>query len=448
MIDKGRAAARGVPFVALAALLRLHRPRVASELPAAGRGAVGDPPTESDDHAREPELATKNLWDCEPGTYVDAATITRLRDEASRTRDEIEQLLTEAGYGPRTSGLDAVDARRDLDPLTDVDLETLTRIDELHENRRATTSERSRQRDEGVLNEIMHRVIDGYQVEDKPQNRAVKAGRGVEAVVTRAYLHVSLLGRRTASAERWRAGARVVLMVCAFGAAGLLATGHVAAAALIVVARAVVSAVSTPPSPMATSHRWMAYNPDWLGGAVLNIGDAVILTGIGAHLLVAGHTALAESTLAAAVFGLSAAYLRVAAHQAGVRLPRLSIDRLVKDAALTIAVVLAAVPRPSEPNGLLVLAIAPMAVATMGAVELVRVTYYVRRHHQRVRRAAKADGTLVADAVVFKTDGDLVYRIPLSARPRPMLDVVDGAPAADHHSSGPPHLRAVGAGGK
>jgi hypothetical protein len=445
MIDKGRAAVRGVPFAALAALLRL-RQRVASQSPAGGSGAVGVPPTEPDDHARESEVAATDRWDREAGTYVDAATITRLRSEAWLTRDEIEQLLTDAGYGPRTSRLEAVDARRDLDPLTDIDLETLTRIEELHANRRASTSERSRQRAEGVLNEIMHRVIDGYQVEDKPQNRAVKAGRGVEAVVTRAYLHLSLLGRRSASAERWRAGARVMLMVLALGVAGLLATGHVAGAAFIVVARTVVSAITTPPSPTATSHRWMAYNPDWLGGAVLNIGDAVILTGIGAHLLLAGRTALAESTLAAAVFGLSAAYLRVAAHQAGVRLPRLSIDRLVKDVALTIAVVLAAVARQSEANGLRVLVIAPLAVAAMGAIEVARVTYYVRRHHQRVRRAAKVDGTLVADAVVFKTDGDLVYRIPLSARPRPMLDGVE-APVGDHHSGHPPGLRAVGAGG-
>jgi hypothetical protein len=377
---------------------------------------------------------------------VDAATIARLRDEAWRTRDEIDQLLVDAGYGPRTSRLEAVDARRDLDPMTDVDLETLTRIDELHSNRRSSTSDRSRQRAEGVLNEIMHRVIDGYQVEDKPQNRAVKAGRGVEAAVTRAYLRSSLLGRRTASAERWRAVARVVLMALALGAAGLLATGHVAAAALVVVARTVVSTVTTPPPPRATSHRWMAYNPDWLGGAVLNIGDALILTGIGAHLLVAGRTTLAESTLAAAVFGLSAAYLRVAAHQAGVRLPRLSIDRLIKDVALTLAIVLAAV-HLSGPNGLPVLAIAPVAVAAMGAVELVRVTYYVRRHHRRVRRSAKVDGALVADAVVFKTDGDLVYRIPLSARQRPILDGLDGGPVGDHHGGRPPDLRAVRAGG-
>jgi hypothetical protein len=371
-----------------------------------------------------------DCWDRDAGTYVDAATIARLRDEAWRTRDEIDQLLVDAGYGPRTSRLEAVDARRDLDPMTDVDLETLTRIDELHSNRRSSTSDRSRQRAEGVLNEIMHRVIDGYQVEDKPQNRAVKAGRGVEAAVTRAYLRSSLLGRRTASAERWRAVARVVLMALALGAAGLL----------------VVSTVTTPPPPRATSHRWMAYNPDWLGGAVLNIGDALILTGIGAHLLVAGRTTLAESTLAAAVFGLSAAYLRVAAHQAGVRLPRLSIDRLIKDVALTLAIVLAAV-HLSGPNGLPVLAIAPVAVAAMGAVELVRVTYYVRRHHRRVRRSAKVDGALVADAVVFKTDGDLVYRIPLSARQRPILDGLDGGPVGDHHGGRPPDLRAVRAGG-
>jgi hypothetical protein len=276
MIDRGRALHR-VRGAAVAALLprRRHQRR---GRPVAACRAGGDSPPVADDRV-PPGGAAADPWGREAGTYVDAATITRLRDEARRTRDEVEQLLSDVGYGARSSCPPDVDARRDLDHTTDVDIETLMRIDDLHADRRSPTSERSRQRAERVLNEIMHRVIDGYQIEDKPQSRVVKAGRGMEARVTRAYLRVSLLGRRTAWAERWRAGARVALIGLALAAAGTLAAGHLAAAALIVAARAVVSAASTPPPPTATSLRWMSYNPDWLGGAVLNVGDAVILIG-------------------------------------------------------------------------------------------------------------------------------------------------------------------------
>lgn len=449
MIDKGRALHRvcGAAVAALFPRRRHHR----HGRPVAACRPAGDPSPVADDRAPASGGAAADPWDREAGTYVDAATITRLRDEARRTRDEVEQLLSDVGYGARSSCPPDVDAHRDLDHTTDVDIETLMRIDDLHADRRSPTSERSRQRAERVLNEIMHRVIDGYQIEDKPQSRVVQAGRGMEARVTRAYLRVSLLGRRTAWAERWRAGARVALIGLALAAAGTLAAGHLVAAALIVAARVVVSAASTPPPPTATSHRWMSYNPDWLGGAVLNVGDAVILIGIGAHLQVGGRTAWAALTGAAAVFGLSAAYLRVAAHQEGVRLPRLWTDRLIKDVTLTSAVLLGAAMHAPELGTVPALAIAPVAVALLGAVEVARVTYYVRRHHRRVRRAARVDGTLVADAVAFKTDGDLVYHIPLSGRRRPVLDGVDAVPAGAPHggrpTGGPPDLGAVRATG-
>jgi hypothetical protein len=204
--------------------------------------------------------------------------------------------------------------------------------------------------------------------------------------------------------------------------AALLIDGRLVLAALTALTRTVISVASTPPRPTATAHRWMAYNPEWLGGVVLHIGDTVILAGIGAHLQMAGHPVWGGVAVASALYGLAATYVRLAAHQEGVRLPRLWIDRGVKDVSITGAIAAAAILGRAGWPEIPAFATAVAAVAFMATVELVRVRYFVRHHDRQARRAATVDGARVADAVVFKTDNDLVYRIPLSGRRRRVFD--------------------------
>jgi hypothetical protein len=409
-----------------------------------GRGRVSDRGVRA-----EPEGTDRR--DQEIGIYVDGATIARLQRMADESRDRIEGLLARAGYvvgapAPRPAG---VEARRDLDATVEPDMACLLRIDELHEQRRSSPFKRARQHAVRVLTEALDRIVDGYEPRVEQRHRWIQAQSAVDAAIERWYQRLSLLGPQLARAGKWRGASRGALLCLALAVAALLAAGEMAWAAAAVGARVLLSVASSPrPMPAGRWHR-LPRNPDWLGGAILNIGDTAIVAGAGAALQIEGRTAWGALAVASSLFGLAATYIRAAAHQMGIRLSRLLIDRALKDVAITGSVVAAAILPAAGTGGLVpVLAVPALAALAMGVVELARVASEVQLHHRRVRGAVPSDGELTLDGVAFTTDNDLVYQIPLGRRPTPMADAAEAAAERVDEPDHAPRLRVVHSGGR
>jgi hypothetical protein len=409
-----------------------------------GRGRVPDGGVRAEAEGADP-------WDREIGIYVDGATIARLQRMADESRDRIEGLLARAGYAvgtpaPRPAG---VEARRDLDASVEPDMTCLLRIDELHEQRRSSPSKRKRQHAARVLTEALDRVVDGYEPRAEPRHRWIRAESAVDTAIEGWYQRLSLLGPYLARAAGWRMASRGALLCLALGVAALLAAGEMAWAAAAVAARGLLSVASSPrPMPAGRWHR-LPRNPDWLGGAILNIGDMAIVAGTGAALHIEGRTAWGAFAVACSLFGLAATYVRAAAHQMGIRLTRLMIDRALKDVAITGSVVAAAIVPAAGAEGLVpVLAVPALAALAMGLVELARVASEVRRHSRRVRGAVPSDGELMLDGVAFTTDNDLVYQIPLGRRRTPIADAAEAAARGVDEPDHAPRLRVVHSGGR
>jgi hypothetical protein len=96
-----------------------------------------------------------------------------------------------------------LDARRDLDPALEVDVDTLQRIDDLHDRRMRSASLRERQHATTVLAEALHRIVDGYKVGDPPPSRLVRGLRRVDDSVRRTYARLTVFREHTPVVAWW-----------------------------------------------------------------------------------------------------------------------------------------------------------------------------------------------------------------------------------------------------
>ncbi|HET6664774.1 MAG TPA: hypothetical protein VFG94_10970, partial [Acidimicrobiales bacterium] len=370
--------------------------------------------------------------------------IARLQEAARQSREGIARRLTAAGLAPGASGAAAssvpdLDARRDLDAALEVDVETLERIDELHDRRMRSASPRERQHATTVLAEALHRIVDGYQVGDPPPNRLVRGLRRVDDDVRRAYARLTVFHDHTPAIVWWEPLSRWVLLALAVAAAVLLAGGHVVGAAAVVAVRVTLAAATAPPAPSASTwRRLIGYNPDWASSVCSHAGDALILAGLAAGLHAGGRPLWAMLTMSAALFGLLATVSRIAAREQGLRLPRLWIERGARDIALTGAVLAAAITAGGTLGSASPLTlVAPAAVVALGVTELIRTAYYARRRRRLLTRASVASGgdDLVPNAIVVTTGDAIVVNLRRSGTRAPIFP--------DRRGGGGPDLRVV-----
>jgi hypothetical protein len=386
-------------------------------------------------------LPDASAWRHQADPRLDPGDVARLQAAARRGHDRIAQRLTSAGLAPGAdaAGVPDIDARRDLDAALEVDVDTLQRIDELHDRRMRSASPRERQHATTVLAEALHRIVDGYQVGDAPPSRVVRGLRRADDAVRRAYARITVFDADTPVAAWWEPVSRWVFLALAACGAVLLAGGHVVGAAVVVAARVALAAVTAPPAPSAaTWRRLIGYNPDWASSVCSHAGDALILAGLAAGLHAGGRPVWAALTMGAALFGLLATVSRIAAREQGLRLPRLWIERAAKDLALTGAAVAAAI---TTSRGLgsasPVTLVAPAVVAAMGVAELVRTAYYARRRRRLLSRAATASGTgdLVPNAIVVSTGDAIVVNLRRSGSRAPIFP--------DHRDAAGRRLRVI-----
>jgi hypothetical protein len=332
-----------------------------------------------------------------------------------------------------------LDARRDLDPALEVDVDTLQRIDDLHDRRMRSASPRERQHATTVLAEALHRIVDGYKVGDPPPSRLVRGLRRVDDSVRRTYARLTVFREPTPVVAWWEPLSRWVLLTLAVAGAASLAGGHLVGAAVAVALRVTLAAVTAPPAPSASTwRRLIGYNPDWTSSVCSHAGDALVLAGLAAGLHDGGRPLWGTLTMGAALFGLLATVSRIAAREQGLRLPRLWIERAAKDLALTGAVLAAAITtsRGFASASPLTL-VAPAVVGAMGVTELIRTSYYARRRRRLLSRAATASGTgdLVPNAIVVTTGDAIVVNLRRSGPRVPIFP--------DHWGAGGSHLRVV-----
>jgi hypothetical protein len=387
----------------------------------------GAAPAESNGIQPDDPLPDANTWRRDAEPWLDRRDVVRLQEAARRSRERIAQRLTSAGLAPDAdaAGVADIDARRDLDVALEFDVDTLQRIDELHDRRMRSASPRERQHATTVLAEALHRIVDGYQVGDPPPSRLVRGLRRADDAVRRAYARLTVFGDHTPVVAWWEPVCRWVLLALAACAAVLLAGGHVVGAAVVVAARVTLAAMTAPPAPSATTwRRLIGYNPDWASSVCSHAGDALILAGVSAGMLASGRPLWAALTMGAALFGLLATVSRIAAREQGLRLPRLWIERAAKDLALTGAVAAAAITAgrglgSASPATL----VAPAVVAAMGIAELIRTAYYARRRRHLLSRAATASGTgdLVPNAIVVSTGDAIVVNLRRSGSRAPIF---------------------------
>jgi hypothetical protein len=422
-------------------------PTHASHFPA-DHPAAGLADTQPDGPQPDDPLPDADEWRRVTDTRLHRPDIARLQEAARSSRDRIARRLAAAGLRPGVPGsggpgVPDLDTRRDLDAAIDVDVETLERVDELHDRRMRSASPRERQHATTVLAEALHRIVDGYQVGDPPPSRVVRGLRRVDEGVRRAYAGVTVFHDQTPVVDWWERASRWVLLLLAGVGALLLAGGHPVEAAVVVVVRVVLAAVTAPPAPPASTwRRLIGYNPDWASSVCNHAGDALILAGLAAGLHGGGRPLWATLTMAAALFGLLATMSRVAAREQGLRLPRLWIERATKDIALTgsvLAAALTAGPRlgPAAASTL----VAPAVVSALGVTELIRTAYYARRRRRLLSRASDAGGDddLVPNAIVVTTGDAIVVNLRRAGGRPPIF------PAGTGH--GERHLRAVPATG-
>jgi hypothetical protein len=402
----------------------------------------GTDPVESNGAQPDEPLPDAHTWRREAEPRLDRRDVARLQTAAREGRERIAQRLIDAGLDPDTgaaAGVPDLDARRDLDAALEVDVDTLQRIDELHERRMRSASPRERQHATTVLAEALHRIVDGYQVGDPPPSRLVRGLRRVDDGVSRAYARLTVFRDHTTVVARWEPLSRWVLLGLAAAGAVLLAGGHAVGAAALLVLRVTLAAATAPPAPSASTwRRIIGYNPDWASSVCSHAGDAFILAGLAAGLHAGGRPLWATLTMGTALFGLLATVSRIAAREQGLRLPRLWIERAAKDLALTGAVVAVAIASigglGSPPPSTLV---APAVVGAMGVTELIRTAYYARRRRRLLSRAATANGAgdLVPNAIVVTTGDAIVVNLRRSGFRAPIFPDPQGA--------GGPHLRVV-----
>jgi hypothetical protein len=390
-------------------------------------------------------LPDANAWRRQADPRLDPRDVARLQAAARGGHDRKAQRLASAGLTPDVdaAGVPDIDARRDLDAALEVDVDTLQRIDELHDRRMRSASPRERQHATTVLAEALHRIVDGYQVGDPPPSRVVRGLRRGDDAVRRAYARLTVFDADTAVVAWWEPVSRWVLLALAACGAVLLAGGHVVGAAVVVAVRVTLAAVTAPPVPSATTwRRLIGYNPDWASSVCSHAGDALILAGLAAGLHAGGRPLWAALTMGAALFGLLATVSRIAAREQGLRLPRLWIERAAKDLALTGAAAAAAITagRGLGSASPFTLA-APAVVAAMGVAELIRTAYYARRRRHLLSRAATACGTgdLVPNAIVVSTGDAIVVNLRRSGSRAPIFP--------DHRDAAGPRLRVIRADG-
>jgi hypothetical protein len=390
-------------------------------------------------------LPDANAWRHQADPRLGPGDVARLQAAARRNHDRIAPRLTSAGLAPDAdgAGVPAIDARRDLDAALEVDVDTLQRIDELHDRRMRSASPRERQHATTVLAETLHRIVDGYQVGDPPPSRLVRGLRRADDAVRRAYARITVFDADTPVVAWWEPVSRWVLLTLAACGAVLLAGGHVVGAAAVVAARVTLAAMTAPPAPSATTwRRLIGYNPDWASSVCSHAGDALILAGLAAGLHAGGRPLWAALTMGAALFGLLATVSRIAAREQGLRLPRLWIERAAKDLALTGAAATTAVTTSGGLGSASpFMLVAPAVVAAMGIAELVRTAYYARRRRHLLSRAATASGTgdLVPNAIVVSTGDSIVVNLRRSGSRAPIFP--------EHRDPAEPRLRVIRADG-
>jgi hypothetical protein len=390
-------------------------------------------------------LPDASAWRHQADPRLDPGDVARLQAAARRSHNRIARRLTSAGLAPGAdvAGVPDIDARRDLDAALEVDVDTLQRIDELHDRRMRSASPRERQHATTVLAEALHRIVDGYQVGDPPPSRVVRGLRRADDAVRRAYARVTVFDADTPVVAWWEPVSRWVLLALAGCGAVLLAGGHVVGAAAVVTGRVALAAVTAAPAPSATTwRRLIGYNPDWASSVCSHAGDALILAGLAAALHAGGRPVWAALTMGAALFGLLATVSRIAAREQGLRLPRLWIERAAKDLALTGAAAAAAITMSGGPGSASPFTlVAPAVVAAMGIAELVRTAYYARRRRHLLSRAATASGTgdLVPNAIVVSTGDAIVVNLRRTGSRAPIFP--------DHRDAAGPSLRVIRADG-
>jgi hypothetical protein len=403
----------------------------------------GTGPAESNGVQPDDPLPDARAWRRQAEPRLEHRDIARLQATARQSRERIAQRLTGAGLVPGAGATAAsapdIDARRDLDAALELDVDTLQRIDELHDRRMRSASPRERQHATTVLAEALHRIVDGYQVGDPPPSRLVRGLRRADDGVRRAYARLTVFDDHTPVVASWEPVSRWVLLVLAAISAVLLAGGHVVGAAAVVAMRVILAALTAPPAPSASTwRRLIGYNPDWASSVCSHAGDALILAGLAAGLHAGGRPLWAALTMGAALFGLMATVSRIAAREQGLRLPRLWIERAAKDLALTGAVLAAAITTSRGLGSASPLTLtAPVVVAAMGVIELIRTAYYARRRRRLLSRAATASSTgdLVPNAIVVSTGDAIVVNLRRSGSRTPIFP--------DHREADGPHLRVV-----
>jgi len=364
----------------------------------------GTGPAESNGAQPDDPLPDARAWRRQAEPRLEHRDIARLQATARQSRARIAQRLTGAGLVPGAGATAAsapdIDARRDLDAALELDVDTLQRIDELHDRRMRSASPRERQHATTVLAEALHRIVDGYQVRDPPPSRVVRGLRRADDGVRRAYARLTVFDDHTPVVAWWEPVSRWVLLVLAAISAVLLAGGHVVGAAAVVAMRVMLAALTAPPAPSASTwRRLIGYNPDWASSVCSHAG---------------GRPLWAALTMGAALFGLMATVSRIAAREQGLRLPRLWLERAAKDLALTGAVVAAAITTSRGLGSASPLTLtAPAVVAAMGVIELIRTAYYARRRRHLLSRAATASGSgdLVPNAIVVSTGDAIVVNL-------------------------------------
>ncbi|HKX71959.1 MAG TPA: hypothetical protein VJM75_12050 [Acidimicrobiales bacterium] len=365
-------------------------------------------------------VALPGAWTRDTDTRLDPATIARLQEEARESRERIDRRLATAGLFGGTAPVPELDARRLLDDAIDGDIETLERIDELHDRRRSA-SPRERQQATTVLAEALHRIVDGYKVGQPPASRLVRAMRSLEDGTGRLYSRLTVFREWSPRADWWEERGRWVLLGLATSAAVLVGLGHVTAGAAVVVTRTLAATITAAPRPPATTwRRLVGFSPDLASSLCRHTGDTLILGGIASGLYLDGRPVWAALTVGAAVLGLLGTTSRLAASCQGLRMPQMWLERAAKDVAFSgalMAAALVASARVHDPFPLLVAA--PMIVAAVGITEMIRDAYYGRRRRNDLSRASTVDG-LVPNAIVVNT-GDAIVVNLCRSRPRPTM---------------------------
>jgi hypothetical protein len=214
----------------------------------------------------------------------------------------------------------------------------------------------------------------------------------------------------------WWTAARVALTAGAFM---LLASGHLMAAAGLLVLRILGSMLQPTPglsadllsteshgeSRQASPHWYI----DWKACVVGQVCDLAMTVAVAGYLLVNDRVAWAGAACLVAFLQITGTMLRIAAVQQGVVLRRLFLERLMRNGFLLLGVGLAVAFQPLvPPTGIPLIALSVIGSAAYALVEISRVL-----HTTEAARRVDDDSTL--DEMVWRRMANLLPVVERSA---------------------------------